>query len=79
MNRRLIAQDVAQQLEQRENQQQNEECGKNHPQVDKEIAQHIVIEQRWKAGAENAAAGGGALERVGAVSASKPECQACGR
>src|SRR5208283_5903039 len=70
----LVAQDVAQQLEQRKHQQEHQECGKNHSQVDEEIAQHVIIQQGRKACAKNAAARGGALEGVGAVAPSQAEC-----
>ena len=53
----------------REDENQHQESGKDHPQVDEEIPQHIVVEQGGKAGAKDAAPGGGAFESILAASA----------
>ena len=62
--RDLIAENVSQQLKQREHQQQHEEGGHDHGQIHAEVAQHVVVQDHGEAGAEHAAATGGALENI---------------
>ena len=56
--RDLIPHDVAQQLEQSKDQQQHEESGDDHRQVQSEVAQHIIIEDGWEMKIEQAPAPG---------------------
>ena len=60
----LVAKNIAQQFEQGEDDDQHQETGEDHPEVDEEVSKHVVVEQRREAGAEDAPAGGGALEGV---------------
>ena len=45
----LIAHDVAEQLEQREDQQQHQESADDHGEIEQKVAQHIVVEDGGEA------------------------------
>ena len=46
--RDLIPQDVAQQLEQGEHQQQRQESGDDHREIDGKVAQYVIVEDGWE-------------------------------
>ena len=67
--RNLVAKNVAQQFEQGEDDDQHQKTGEDHREVYEEVAKYVVVEQSGETGAEDAAAGGGALEGVFAATA----------
>ena len=59
--RHLIPHDVAQQLEQGEHQQQHQESGDDHGEIEHKAAQHIIVEDGWETKIEQAPAPGQAV------------------
>src|SRR5260221_11229553 len=46
--RDLVPQDVAQQLEQGKHQQQHQESSDDHREIERKVAQHIVVKDGWE-------------------------------
>ncbi len=47
-NRHVVAQDIVEQLEERKYQQQHQESSDDQRQVERKVAQHIVVEDSWE-------------------------------
>ncbi len=62
--RNLVAQNVAKQFEDGEHERQHQHCGQDQREIHHEIAEDEVVENHGKAEAEDAGAGGSALEGV---------------
>ena len=60
----MIAKNVAEQFEQREDQQQDQECRQDHPEIDREFPKHVIVEQGGKLNAKESEPTPGAVKRA---------------